>query len=980
MYLNSHSYYSLRYGTLSVEQLAALAAAKGIPAMALTDINNTMGTVDFVKACEKNGIKPIAGIEFRKGNRLLYIAIVQNNKGFQEINEFLSNHNISGTPLPPFAPAFSYTYVIYPFSERKPAGLRDNEYIGVRISDINKLISSEYRHRQHKLLALNSLTFVSENGYELHRNLRAIDNNIVLSQLIPEQVASPDEMFRTPEQLNEAFSAYPQIIHNTNRMLNDCSITFDFNSVKNKKLFSASAYDDKQLLEKLALDGLEYRYGKNNKEAALRVKHELEIIDRLGFSAYFLITWDIIRYTMSRGFYHVGRGSGANSIVAYCLRITDVDPIELDLYFERFLNPKRSSPPDFDIDFSWKDRDDVTAYIFKRYGREHTALLGATSTFKGKSILRELGKVYGLPREEIDMLVDEPHNPLNNNDITKKIMNIGTRMTDFPNIRSIHAGGILISEEPITCYTALDMPPKAFPTTQWDMYVAEDLRFEKLDILSQRGIGHIKEAVDIIKENRAINIDIHRVSDFKKDEKVKQQLKSAETIGCFYIESPAMRGLLKKLHCDNYLTLVAASSIIRPGVARSGMMKEYIRRFHNPGDFTYLHPVMEEQLKETYGVMVYQEDVLKVCHHFAGLDLADADVLRRAMSGKYRSRVEFQKIVDKFFESSIALQRPADITKEVWRQIESFAGYSFSKAHSASFAVESYQSLFLKSYFPLEFMTAVLNNFGGFYQAWVYINEAKRCGAQIELPCINHSLHTTTINGTTIWLGFVYVANLETNTAHTIVNERIANGEFTDLADFVNRVPITLEQAILLIRLNALRFTGLSKQQLLWEVHLLLRKSAPPPTDGSLFATPVRKFVMPHLDHAAIDDAFDEIELLGFPVTMSFFDLLQTAFRGEITAKKLGEAAGKSVRMVGSLVTIKYVRTIKDEIMHFGTFLDIEGEFFDTVHFPVIARNYPFKGKGVYIILGKVVEEFGFFMLEVEKMAKLPPVKDRRYL
>lgn len=980
MYLNCHSYYSLRYGTLSVEQLAALAAAKGIDCMALTDINNTTGTVDFVKACEKNNIKPVAGIEFRKGNRLLYIAIAQNNKGFQEINEFLSNHNISGTPLPSLAPVFNHTYIIYPFSERNPAQLRDNEYIGVRISDINKLISSEYRHRQHKLLALNSLTFVSENGYELHRNLRAIDNNIVLSQLVPEQVASADEMFRTPEQLNEAFSAYPQIIHNTGRMLNECSIAFDFNTVKNKKLFSASAYDDKQLLEKLALDGLEYRYGKNNKEAARRVKHELEIIDRLGFSAYYLITWDIIRYTMSRGFYHVGRGSGANSIVAYCLRITDVDPIELDLYFERFLNPKRSSPPDFDIDFSWKDRDDVTAYIFKRYGREHTALLGATSTFKGKSILRELGKVYGLPKEEIDMLVDEPNNPLNNNDITKKIMDIGTCMTDFPNIRSIHAGGILISEEPITCYTALDMPPKDFPTTQWDMYVAEDLRFEKLDILSQRGIGHIKEAVDIIKENRGINIDIHNVIEFKKDERIKKQLKSAESIGCFYIESPAMRGLLKKLKCDNYLTLVAASSIIRPGVARSGMMKEYIRRFHNPGDFTYLHPIMEEQLKETYGVMVYQEDVLKVCHHYAGLDLADADVLRRAMSGKYRSRVEFQKIVDKFFESSKALGRPDDITKEVWRQIESFAGYSFSKAHSASFAVESYQSLFLKSYYPLEFMTAVLNNFGGFYQAWVYINEAKRCGAHIELPCVNRSRLTSSISGNTIWLGFVYIANLETNTAHTIVNERIANGEFRDLTDFVNRVPITLDQAILLIRLNTFRFTGMSKQQLLWEVHLLLRKSAPPPTDGSLFATPARKFVMPHLDHAPIDDAFDEIELLGFPVTMSYFDLLKTEFRGEIVAKQLGNAAGKSVRMVGSLVTIKYVRTIKNEIMHFGTFLDIEGEFFDTVHFPIIARNYPFRGKGVYLILGKVVEEFGFFMLEVEKMAKLPLIKDRRYL
>lgn len=204
------------------------------------------------------------------------------------------------------------------------------------------------------------------------------------------------------------------------------------------------------------------------------------------------------------------------------------------------------------------------------------------------------------------------------------------------------------------------------------------------------------------------------MADFKKDEQVRRQLRAGETIGCFYIESPAMRGLLNKLRCDNYISLVAASSIIRPGVAKSGMMREYIRRFHHPDRIEYLHPVMKEQLEETYGVMVYQEDVLKVCHHFAGLDLADADVLRRAMSGKYRSKAEFQKIVEKFHENCALRGYSAELTAEVWRQIESFAGYSFSKAHSASYAVESYQSLFLKAHYPLEFMVAVINNFGGF--------------------------------------------------------------------------------------------------------------------------------------------------------------------------------------------------------------------------------------------------------------------------
>ena len=390
------------------------------------------------------------------------------------------------------------------------------------------------------------------------------------------------------------------------------------------------------------------------------------------------------------------------------------------------------------------------------------------STFRGKSIVRELGKVHGLPKEDIDSLIDNPSAEANRNEITDVIFSTGLKIADFPNMRSIHAGGILISEEPITCYTALDMPPKGFPTTQWDMYTAEEIGFEKLDILSQRGIGHIRESVDIILRNRSVDVDVHAIQKFKKDQKIKELLKTGETKGCFYVESPSMRGLLQKLKCEDYHTLVAASSIIRPGVARSGMMKQYIYRFHNPGKFAYIHPVMKDQLEETFGVMVYQEDVLKVCHHFAGLDLADADTLRRAMSGKYRSKQEMQRIVDRFFSNCREKGYSEEITKEVWRQIESFAGYSFSKAHSASYAVESFQSLYLKAHFPLEFMVAVINNFGGFYRTWVYVHEAKRYGATIQPPCVNKSLYKTTIYGTDIYLGFIHILSIGQNLAMAI--------------------------------------------------------------------------------------------------------------------------------------------------------------------------------------------------------------------
>ncbi len=961
---------------MTPEQIAKKAKETGIPAIALTDINNSSAIPDFVKACNKNNIKPIAGIDFRNKNDQQYIGLAKNKHGFHELNLHLSEHIRKKEVFSKTAPRFDNAYIIYP-PDKAPEKLQENEFIGIRPEEANKFLFHLNNYPKSKIVSRQAISFMTPHDFELHKNLRAIDNNTLLTKLKAGQLGLPGHSFIHPDTLRKHFDQLPQLINNSEKLIESCSFAFDFKSLKNKKTFTGSRYDDKILLEKLALDGLQYRYNEKNTKARERIFKELEIIDKLGFSAYFLITWDIIRYSMSRGFYHVGRGSGANSIVAYCLKITNVDPIELDLYFERFINPRRSSPPDFDIDYSWKERDEIQDYIFKRYGTKHTALLGTCTTFKDRSPLRELGKVYGLPKQEIDELSEDPEKHKDNNHITKHIYALAKKLTHFPNIRSIHAGGILISEKPITYYTALDMPPKGFPTTQWDMYVAEDIGFEKLDILSQRGIGHIKETAEIVQQNRGIKIDIHRVEKFKSDGKVKKLLKTGKSIGCFYIESPAMRGLLKKLRCDNYLTLVAASSIIRPGVARSGMMREYIRRFHQPDKIKYLHPVMEEQLRETFGVMVYQEDVLKICHHFAGLDLADADVLRRAMSGKFRSRKELECIINKFFDYAKKRGHPDEIVKELWRQIDSFAGYSFSKAHSASYAVESMQSLFLKAYFPLEFMVAVINNFGGFYRTWVYFNEAKCLGGNIELPCINSSYLKTSIKGKNIFMGFVHVGKLESKFSNKIIDERIQNGSYENLEDFINRVHPGIEQLITLIRTNALRFTGKTKARLLWEAHSMLSKHKKISGQG-LFPIRTKKFSLPPLDENNLIHAYDEIEILGFPVSMSYFDLLQTSFRGEVPADKLADYAGKEVRMLGTLVTIKYVRTIKNQLMHFGTFIDTKGRFFDTVHFPDSLKTYPFRGMGVYLILGQVTVEFGQPGITVKKMAKLPFKKDPR--
>ena len=966
MYLNVRSYNSLCYGTISIESLVEQASRMHIPALALTDINNTMGIVDFVFECKKYGIKPIAGCEFRNGDELLYIAIAINNEGFREINETQTQHNISKTPYNIDAPQWNDVVVIYPFGKRKIAQLADNEFIGVRLSQVSRLLTSDLRNHQDKLVIAQPVTFLDEKSFEVHKNLRAIDKNMLISRL--ENHASADEILLPPDKLKAAYALFPEMIQTTETIVDQCGIDFDFDTPKNKKMFTESVYDDIELLRKMAFDGMRYRYGDRNKEAYRRIEKELNIIENMGFASYFLIAADIVRYSMSKGIYHVGRGSGANSIVAYCLRITDVDPISLDLYFERFLNPKRSSPPDFDIDYSWKDRDEVHRYIFNRYEDRHVALLGATVTFRDNSVLHELAKVHGIPK---------------NDSIPRSVFDLAQQILDFPNVRSIHAGGVLITEEPITCYSALDMPPKGFLTTQWDMYVAERLRVEKLDILSQRGIGHIKDAVEMIRKNRGVSIDIHRVEDFKKDEKVKNLLRNAETNGCFYIESPAMRGLLRKLRCDDYKTLVAASSIIRPGVAKSGMMRQYIQRFHDPQHIDYLHPVLKEQLEETYGVMVYQEDVLKVCHHFAGLDLGDADVLRRMMNHKSRRKDEMLELTKKFFDNCKSRGYSDNVTREVWRQIESFAGYSFSKAHSASYAVESFQSLFLKAYFPLEFQVAVINNFGGFYHTWVYFNELRRQGGIIHLPCVNMSEYLTTLHGKVAYIGFVHLQGLEAEFAQNIVNERLTNGKYRGLADFMERLHPKMEQMTILIRSGAFSFTGKSKPALLWESHALNGKMSSYRNKfhgmrGLVQETQFADYQLPSMQSQPLEDAYDEIELFGFPVTMTWFDMLKTRFRGEVMAKEMLQHVGNQYRMLGHLVSLKYVKTSKGDLMHFANFLDANGDVFDATVFPNVLKMYPFQGNGTYLMLGKIVEEFGHPSIEVQKLAKMEILPDPR--
>lgn len=988
MYINCHSYYSLRYGTISEKQLIEIAKNDGAGQVALTDVNNTSACLNFVRLAQKAAIKPIVGIDFRVGAKQLYVGLAKNNEGFQQLNAFLSKHRHDKSSLPELAPAIEDVFWIYPLEQLlllNKTTFNKDEYIGISRVELNKMRVSSYSNMTDKLVALNSFSFRDKKDFNTHRLLRAIDNNVLLSKLSTDQQAKEEDLYLSEHELSKYYLDFPYILGNTQYLLDSCRVYFDFSASRrhqNKCSYTGDLEKDRKMLLDLCSEKIVERYSIVTEKIENRLQKELEMIQKMDFVPFFLINWDIVRYAKSKGYYHVGRGSGANSIVAYILEITDVDPIELDLYFERFMNLYRTSPPDFDIDFSWRDREDVTRYIFDKYSKDgQVALIATYNTFKHSAAVRELGKVFGLPKEEIDRLSKGRFNFDRLDKLSKMVIIYAQQLDGMPNYLSIHAGGIIISERPIHYYTATDLPPKGFPTTQFDMVVAEDVGLYKYDILGQRGLGKIKDAMALVRINQPEQklLDIHQPAVLLEDPKINKLISHANCIGCFYVESPAMRMLLRKLEVNDYLGLVAASSIIRPGVAKSGMMREYILRHKYPEKRKNAHPVLHEIMPETYGVMVYQEDVIKVAHIFAGLSLGESDVLRRGMSGKYRSREEFEKVKQKFINNCREKGYPDKTSLEVWRQVESFAGYAFAKGHSASYAIESYQSLYLKAYFPLEYMVAVINNGGGFYSTELYVHEARMQGGNIQAPCVNKSYFATWINGKEIYLGLHLLHGLESKLALKIVEDRKNRGDYKSLENFIDRIPVGMEQLDSLIRINAFRFTGLDKRTLLWKGHMMLNSSPKKNAQESLFESPKVSFDMPTFEIDDLENMFDEIELLGFPLGHPFLLLKKPISKPIILAKSLAKYNNQTITMFGYLITVKNTTTSNKKRMQFGTFLDYEGNWIDTVHFPPVASRYPFRGKGIYQIKGKVMEEFGFYTLEVAEISRLPLLEDVRF-
>ncbi len=1014
MHLHVHSYYSFLAGTLSIQHLLEEAQRGNCRAIALTDTNNLTGVTEFYSSAREAGIKPILGAEVRDG-RDRAVLLAKNWDGYEEICRTITSLShafpaarISNTEnddgfksdqgedrsisersitLSDLLANHSENVFIITKSERLVRKLSqshsNNLYIEITKADEGRWpqVLKLKEETGSPLVATNDVYFGKPAGRTLHTILRAIATNTTMGTIPVNEAANETQYFCSEDEYRRWFQHYPEALMNREIIAEQCNVEFDFHTSKFTPFNDGDSAAKLELLRALTEEGLHRRYARPSPRHHERVEKEFSIIRELGFVDYFLVAWDIVRYAKHGNIPYVGRGSGANSIVAYCLEITNVDPIELNLFFERFLNPERKSPPDFDIDFSWRNRDEVIDYVLKKYDEQNTAMICTLSTFNPRGAIREVGKALGYSEAEIKQVtsllpsygsvrdLSDPSSPFHRyggmfvrSPYGKDWMKIAMRILDFPNHYGIHAGGVILAPHPITRYTPTQVAPKGVRITQQDMFAMEDWRLEKLDILSTRGLGTFEDTMKAVELRTGTMPPILDYRFACEDVKTKEIVRMGRTIGCFYIESPAMIQLLKKLRADSFEMLTAASSIIRPGVSQSGMMQAFIERFHDPRKIKPPHPMMAELLESTFGVMVYQEDVIKVAHFIGKLSLGEADLLRRAMSGKMRSHEAMRKLKGAFFNGCRSQGISDQVTAEIWRQMESFAGYSFCKAHSASYAVLSFQEAYLKAHYPALFLCSVLNNQGGYYRAEVYVQEAKRLGIMVLLPDVNTSEYLNICpTDTTIQLGFLHVKNLSERSVNSILYSRNDEGTFTDCEDFFRRSRVTLEDAITLVRCGACDSLGEDRPAMIVQAKLHFRNQKQRRLESEL-PLKFERFsdsLSTLRSYSAVEVAQIELESFSFTVSSHVLDAFHSQLAGTVRANELSAHIGKHVTVGGWMIAAKLSRTRKGERMMFMNLDDSTG-MIDVVLFPKCyqAHAYMLRSAGPFKVRGKVVREF----------------------
>ena len=1030
VHLHVQSAYSLLSSTVDIEGLVARAKNSGMKSIALTDHNVMYGAIPFYKACISNGIKPIIGLlaDVLHGEEAFpLLLLASNNNGYANLLKISSSIQIKskqGLPLKwlkgyrdgliaisPGRQGIIEEMVVSEQGEKaqemvetfKQIFGQDHFYLSVQIDEPqNEAIMQLAAETGIPVVATNPVNYLRPEDTLAYEVVQALQGGTKLSKENRQKGSSSQHYLKDRNEMAAHFSMIPEVIHNTVKVANRCNVSLTFHQQLLPKFPSSQPAD--QLLQSVCEEGFAKRYVNPPASYRQRLQYELAVIKKMNFSDYFLIVWDFMKFARKQ---HIltgpGRGSAAGSMVAYVLQITDIDPMEHNLLFERFLNPERITMPDIDIDFSDIRRDEVISYVAQKYGELHVAQIITFGTFAAKAALRDTGRVFGLNSKELEALSKMVPNRLgisiqealnesprlkeyyHNHEMYKKLIDTAMIIEGLPRHTSTHAAGVIICDQPLTDLIAIQEGHNGVHLTQFPMEALEELGLLKMDFLGLRNLTLMERVLFAIKKLTGRVIDLKAIP--QNDEKTFRMIGNGETVGIFQFESEGMQKVLKQLKPERFSDLVAVNALYRPGPMEN--IPAYIRRRHGEEKVSYLHDDLKEILQHTFGIIVYQEQIMQIASKFAGFSLGQADLLRRAVSKKKADVLKEQR--QYFVEGSLEQGYPREIAEQIYDYIVKFANYGFNLSHAAAYSLIAYQLAYLKANYPQFFMAALMSSvIGNDGKVAQYVRELRKMRIPLLSPSINKSGYAFQPEKEGIRYSLAAIKGVGAATVKDITNER-KQKRFSDLFDFCVRVPTkSVNRKVLeaLIHSGAFDEWGQDRATLLASLDVALDHAELAAGDEEGFALFDNTEFNLKPKYVEVDPLSQESklskekEVLGLYLSNHPIAAYKPLFGyfGFTPLFRIIEGEEQRYAVGVYIVDIKTIRTKKGEMMAFVTIAD-ESDEMEGIVFPTVFKQYKDQlEKGQIVMMQGHVEKRNdkvqFIVREVCSLKQLQEKKD----
>jgi DNA polymerase III alpha subunit len=936
--LTCRSYYSFLRGSVSVQRLVQKAKEYGYGAIALVDVNSMYGVVDFCKSAEKVNIKPIIGVEILTENQKA-ILLAEDNTGYKNLCRITTARNLD---------------VNFDLIEQ----LKNNSKGLICICNQPQLLEELKRILRNGYL-FAGCQWPKETEWAKSKGVKPVaytnfncleDDDIAIAKLLDRirqlSVAGPGPQescgfnkLVLEEQFSRRFRKDPEAINNTEHIAERCKLKLLNGKYYLPKAKLVKGKNGDAELARLCHLGLARKYKPTSKEVIKRLEYELSVIRQIRFCDYFLVVNEIVAFANRNNIPVEVRGSAAGSLVSYVLGFTRVCPIENKLYFERFMNPGRKDCPDIDIDLCWRRRDEVINFCYENWGFKNVAMVSNINRYRRRSAIRDACRAFGVKSDQINQYVEESAPPDDS-----AIHRLAEKIINVPRHLGVHCGGIVITPVPLRDVAPLEMATKGIVVTQYDKDAAEAVGLVKIDLLGNRALSTLNGAVNIISSNpRRLNIDAVNPT----EEKTAKMLSTGDSLGVFQCESPGMRQLLRGLKVRTKKDVAIALSLIRPGPASCGMKAEFIERHVGGKPFRYLHPKMKEVLGDTYGVMLYQEDVMRIAVEVAGYSIGDADKFRSEVSKKVSASRLQRQYEDFVYSRADQVGIDRQTAEAIWEQILRFVAYSYCKAHATVYANIAWQTAFLKANYSQAFYTSLFNNHHGMYPLRVYVWDAIRHGIKILPPHVNYSAIEWAVEGKAIRAGLDVIKGLSFNTMDAVIKERVIK-PFMDLDDLRRRVRFRKPELQNLVHVGACDGLGESRFAMLMQLHFTPLN----PNQLLLFDIYNSLSQLPEYDRIARLKA--EVDITGIPFSMHPAILFRMK---HVPAANLGKFINKEVTVAGFIATARRARTNDGRIMGFVTLEDFSG-LAEVTFFPDQLEDYHSicEASGPVWVRGKVTE------------------------